>query len=55
MGEEGKMPHQLHDHLPKETPLERIFRKVIGRKMTGPERISFHIKTGVKPVKHKPN
>ena len=49
------MYHQPQEHLYKETPLERIFRKVVGRKMTGPEKISFHIKTAVKPVKHKPN
>jgi hypothetical protein len=49
------MHHQPQEHLYKETPLERIFRKVIGRKMTGPEKISFHIKTAVKPTKRKSN
>jgi hypothetical protein len=49
------MYDQPQEHLPKEAPLERIFRKIIGRKMTGRERVSFHIKTGVKPVKRKPN
>jgi hypothetical protein len=48
------MNHQPQHHLPKETPLERIFRKVIGRKMTEPERISFHLKAAVKPLKRKP-
>jgi hypothetical protein len=48
------MNYQLHDHLPKETPLERIFRKVIGRKMTELERISFHLKAAVKPLKRRP-
>ena len=55
IGEEVKMYHQPQEHFHKETPLERIFRKVVGRKMTGPEKISFHIKTAVKLVKHKPN
>jgi len=48
------MHSQPHDHLPKETPLERIFRKVIGRKMTELERVSFHLKAAVKPLKRKP-
>ena len=48
------MPNQQHYDLPKETPLERIFRKVIGRKMTEPERISFHLKSAVEPIKRKP-
>ena len=48
------MRHQPHDYLSKETPLERIFRKLIGRKMTEPERISFHLKAAVKPLKRKP-
>jgi hypothetical protein len=48
------MHHPLRDHLLKETPLERIFRRVIGRKMTEPERISFHLKIAVKPEKRKP-
>jgi hypothetical protein len=47
------MHHQLIDHPAKETPLERIFRKVIGRKMTKPERISFHLKSAVKALKRK--
>jgi hypothetical protein len=39
--------------LPKETPLERIFRKLIGRKMTALERVSFHLKSALKPIKRK--
>jgi len=38
---------------PKETPLERIFRKLIGRKMTALERISFHLKAALRPLKRK--
>jgi hypothetical protein len=48
------MRHQSHDYLTKQTPLERIFRKLIGRKMTEPEKISFHLKSAVKPVRRKP-
>jgi hypothetical protein len=48
------MHHQQHYDVPKETPLERIFRKIIGRKMTEPERISFHLKAAFKPVKRRP-
>jgi hypothetical protein len=47
------MHHQPHHQLLKETPLERIFRRVIGRKMTEPERITFHLKSVVRPVKRK--
>jgi len=39
--------------LTKETPLERIFRKLIGRKMTALERVSFHLKSALKPIKRK--
>ena len=48
------MHHQQQNDVPKETPLERIFRKIIGRKMTEPERISFHLKAAVKPAKRNP-
>jgi hypothetical protein len=48
------MRHPSYDCVPKETPLERIFRKLIGRKMTEPERISFHLKSAVKPMRRKP-
>ena len=48
------MRHQPHDYLSKETPLERIFRKLIGRKMTEPERISFRLKSSAKAVRRKP-
>ena len=40
-------------HTPKQTPLERIFQKLIGRKMTGPERVSFGLKSAAKIVKRK--
>jgi hypothetical protein len=48
------MHHRPLDPLSKETPLERIFRKVIGRKMTELERISFHLKPVLKAVTGKP-
>ena len=47
------MFHQALAHTSKETPLERIFRKLIGRKMTGPERVSFRLKSAAKIVKRK--
>lgn len=34
---------------PKETPMERIFRKVVGRKMTSFEKICFQLDRGSKP------
>jgi hypothetical protein len=47
------MRSRLQDYLPRETPLERIFRKLIGRKMTDLERHSFHLKSVLKPLKRK--
>jgi hypothetical protein len=45
------MDHHQHDPILKEMPIERIFRKVTGRKMTKPERLCFHLKPVVKPVR----
>ena len=39
---------------PKETPIERIFRKLVRRKMTSAERISFHLKAEMKLPARKP-
>jgi hypothetical protein len=36
---------------PAETPIERIFRKIMNRRMTSEERRSFHIK--IHPVAKK--
>jgi hypothetical protein len=33
----------------KETPMERIFRKVVGRKMTSHEKACFRLKNRSKP------
>ncbi len=35
--------------VPKEIPIERIFRKVMRRKMNALERVSFHLKPEVTP------
>ncbi len=37
------MPTQQRVHSPKETTIERIFRKITGRKMTLTERACFHL------------
>jgi hypothetical protein len=42
------MEHPQHGPVLKEMPIERIFRKVAGRKMTEPERLCFHLKPEVK-------
>jgi hypothetical protein len=44
---------QPQEYLSKETPLERIFRKLIGRRMTEPERVSFHLKSAIRRIKRK--
>jgi len=38
------MDHPQHGPVLRELPIERIFRKVTGRKMTEPERLCFHLK-----------
>jgi len=43
-------PRQLVP-IQKEIPIERIFRKIVGRKMTEPERLCFRLKRPVKPVR----
>jgi hypothetical protein len=45
----------MESHVPapevKMLPIERIFQKVVGRKMTEPERLHFHLKPTVKVVR----
>jgi hypothetical protein len=38
----------------KELPIERIFRKVVGRKMTPAERLCFRLKLPAKPAAPHP-
>lgn len=43
------MSHLVRARAPQKTPIERIFEKVMHRKMTSQERIYFHLKREVKP------
>ena len=43
------MSHRMRASAPTETPIERIFEKVMGRRMTSQERIYFHLKRKIKP------
>jgi len=43
------MSHRIRASAPTETPIERIFEKVMHRKMTSQERIYFHLKPRFKP------
>ena len=43
------MSHFVRSRAPAKTPIERIFEKVMRRKMTSQERIYFHLKREVKP------
>jgi hypothetical protein len=43
------MSHRIRARAPTETPIERIFHKVMRRKMTSQERIYFHLKRRIKP------
>jgi hypothetical protein len=44
-----RMSHRSRGRDPAETPIERIFQKVMRRKMTSQERIYFHLKRQIKP------
>jgi hypothetical protein len=43
------MSHRIRVRAPAETPIERIFEKVMRRKMTSEERIYFHLERKIKP------
>jgi hypothetical protein len=43
------MSHRIRARVVAETPIERIFQKVMRRKMTSQERIYFHLKRQIKP------
>ena len=43
------MSHQVRGRVLGKTPIERIFEKVMRRKMTSQERIYFHLKRRIKP------
>ncbi len=43
------MSHRIRARATTETPIERIFRKVMRRKMTSQERLYFHLKRKIKP------
>jgi hypothetical protein len=43
------MSHRPHTHLYIETPIERIFRNVMRRKMTAQERVLFHLPAANRP------
>jgi hypothetical protein len=43
------MLHRVPELVSKELPIERIFREVVGRKMTDPERLCFRLKPNGKP------
>ncbi len=40
------MSYQIRPQTENETPIERIFQKVVGRKMTPEERVCLQLKNG---------
>jgi hypothetical protein len=49
------MSHRVRARAPSsgtKTPIERIFERVMQRKMTSQERIYFHLKRRIKPPLH---
>ena len=42
------MSHRIRNYAPTESPIERIFERVMHRKMTSQERIYFHLKPRIK-------
>jgi hypothetical protein len=43
------MSHRVHARAPAKTPIERIFEKVMHRKMTAQERVYLHVDGKIKP------
>lgn len=43
------MSHRIPARPPAKTPIERIFEKVMRRKMTTQERICFHLTRRIRP------
>lgn len=43
------MSHRIRARALAETPIERIFEKVMRRKMTSEEKMQFHLKRRIKP------
>ncbi len=43
------MSHRIRARESAETPIERIFEKVMRRKMTSQEKIYFHLKRRIRP------
>ena len=43
-----RMSHRIRARAPAKTPIERIFEKVMHRKMSTQERIYFHLKHKIK-------
>ena len=50
-GKGADMYHRELVPVLKEIPIERIFRKIVGRKMTQAERLCFHLKPATKPLR----
>lgn len=42
------MSHRIRDRAPASTPIERIFERVMGRKMTSQERVYLHLDRKIK-------
>ena len=50
------MSHRIRARAPAKTPIERIFQKIMHRKMTSQERVYFHLKRQIKaPPRAKAN
>jgi hypothetical protein len=43
------MSHRVRSHAVAKTPIERIFERVMRRKMTTQERLYFHLARKIKP------
>jgi hypothetical protein len=43
------MSHRIRTRAPARTPIERIFEKVMHRKMTSQERVYLHLERKTKP------
>ena len=45
------MSHRIREEVPAKTPIERIFERVMRRKMTSQERVYLHLGPKIKPLR----
>jgi len=49
------MSHRIRARAPAKTPIEKIFQKVMRRRMTSQERLYLHLEPKIKPLRVSPS